>query len=40
MDCRSCHDPHASKDPKYFKEKMHPPFVSRSCEACHIVEQE
>jgi CO dehydrogenase/acetyl-CoA synthase gamma subunit (corrinoid Fe-S protein) len=36
MDCRDCHDPHASKDPKLFKEVIHPPFAARSCEDCHI----
>ncbi len=40
MDCMSCHDSHASKDPKYFKPTMHAPFASRSCDACHIVENE
>ena len=35
--CMSCHDPHASKDPKFFKETIHPPFAARSCEDCHIV---
>jgi predicted CXXCH cytochrome family protein len=37
MDCRVCHNPHTSKDPKFFKEVMHPPFAARSCETCHIV---
>ena len=37
MNCRSCHDPHASKDPKFFKTSVHPPFAGRSCEDCHIV---
>ncbi|MGZ6395875.1 MAG: cytochrome c3 family protein, partial [Pseudobdellovibrionaceae bacterium] len=37
MDCRTCHDPHASKDPKFFKAFIHPPFAGRSCEDCHIV---
>jgi hypothetical protein len=37
MNCRSCHDPHASKDPKFFKENVHPPFAGRSCDDCHIV---
>jgi hypothetical protein len=37
MDCRKCHDPHASKDLKFFKPYMHAPFAGRSCEDCHIV---
>ena len=37
MNCRSCHDPHASKDPKFFKENVHAPFAGRSCDDCHIV---
>jgi predicted CXXCH cytochrome family protein len=37
MNCRNCHDPHASKDPKFFKDVIHPPFAGRSCEDCHIV---
>ena len=40
MNCVSCHDPHASKDPKYFKPTMHAPFASRGCDACHIVEKQ
>jgi predicted CXXCH cytochrome family protein len=36
MDCKSCHDPHASKDPKFFKADVHAPFAARSCEECHI----
>jgi hypothetical protein len=36
MQCQSCHDPHASKDPKFFKSTIHPPFASRGCEECHI----
>ena len=39
MDCKSCHDPHASKDPKLFKENVHPPFAARSCDDCHIGEK-
>jgi predicted CXXCH cytochrome family protein len=39
MDCRSCHDPHASKDPKLFKDNVHPPFAARSCDDCHIGEK-
>jgi hypothetical protein len=37
MNCKSCHDPHASKDPKFFKGVVHPPFAGRSCEDCHLV---
>jgi predicted CXXCH cytochrome family protein len=37
MNCRNCHDPHASKDPKFFKENVHAPFAGRSCDDCHIV---
>jgi hypothetical protein len=37
MDCVSCHDPHASKDPKLFKSQVHAPFAGRSCEECHVV---
>jgi len=40
MNCMGCHDPHASKDPKYFKPTMHAPFAAKSCDACHIVEKE
>jgi predicted CXXCH cytochrome family protein len=36
MSCTSCHDPHTSKDPKFFKENVHPPFAARSCDECHI----
>jgi predicted CXXCH cytochrome family protein len=36
MDCVSCHNPHASKDPKYFKDVMHAPFAARSCQPCHL----
>jgi hypothetical protein len=39
MDCMSCHAPHASKDPKFFNERIHPPFAGRHCEECHIVEK-
>ena len=35
MACASCHDPHASKDPKLFKPVGHAPFMARQCEACH-----
>jgi predicted CXXCH cytochrome family protein len=37
MNCVSCHDPHASKDPKLFKDEVHAPFAARSCEECHVV---
>ena len=37
MHCEKCHDPHASKDPKFFKEYVHAVFASRSCDECHIV---
>jgi hypothetical protein len=37
MNCRSCHDPHSSTDPKFFKSHIHPPFAGRSCDECHIV---
>ena len=33
----SCHDPHASKDPKFFKASVHPPFAARDCGTCHVV---
>ena len=36
MNCVTCHTPHASKDPKFFKEKVHAPFAGRSCEDCHL----
>jgi predicted CXXCH cytochrome family protein len=39
MNCTKCHAPHASKDRDFFKEKMHKPFVERSCEECHVVSQ-
>jgi hypothetical protein len=37
MHCVACHEPHASKDPKLFREQQHPPFAARSCEECHTV---
>jgi hypothetical protein len=37
MDCVSCHDPHASKDPKLFRAEAHAPFAARACEECHVV---
>jgi len=37
--CMSCHDPHASKDPKFFKSNVHPPFDARDCETCHLTEK-
>ncbi len=36
MNCIGCHTPHASKDPKFFKENVHAPFAGRSCEDCHL----
>jgi hypothetical protein len=39
IDCRTCHDPHASKDPKFFKDNMHPPFAGRTCDDCHVVKK-
>jgi Zn-finger protein len=39
IDCRNCHNPHASKDPQYFKDEVHSPFAGRSCDDCHIVEK-
>jgi len=39
IDCRNCHDPHASKDPMFFKDVVHPLFKARACEDCHIVEK-
>jgi predicted CXXCH cytochrome family protein len=36
MRCQSCHDPHASKDPKFFKATTHAPFAARACDECHI----
>ena len=39
MNCNSCHAPHASKDKKFFKQKVHSPFAKRTCEDCHVVEQ-
>ncbi len=35
--CMSCHEPHASKDPKFFKASVHPPFAARDCDTCHVV---
>jgi predicted CXXCH cytochrome family protein len=40
MDCVSCHNPHTSKDPKFFKENIHPPFAGRSCDDCHLVQKQ
>ena len=39
MNCMDCHSPHASKDPKFFKNTVHPPFAARTCDDCHIVEK-
>jgi cytochrome c5 len=36
MQCQGCHDPHASKDPKFFKATSHAPFAARGCDECHI----
>jgi hypothetical protein len=36
IDCRTCHDPHASKHPKLFKAVLHPPFGGGSCGDCHV----
>ena len=36
IQCMSCHDPHASKDPKFFKASVHPPFAARDCDTCHV----
>jgi predicted CXXCH cytochrome family protein len=38
IDCRTCHEPHASKDPQFFKPVLHPPFAERSCGPCHSAE--
>jgi predicted CXXCH cytochrome family protein len=38
MACVSCHDPHASKDPKLFRARVHKPFAARECASCHVVE--
>jgi len=37
MDCRKCHAPHTSNDPKFFKAEVHKPFADRACKDCHIV---
>jgi predicted CXXCH cytochrome family protein len=37
VNCVSCHDPHASKDPKLFKSTVHAPFAARECAECHVV---
>jgi predicted CXXCH cytochrome family protein len=39
MSCVKCHNPHASKDPKYFKDVMHAPYAARSCVPCHVTGQ-
>jgi predicted CXXCH cytochrome family protein len=39
MDCRNCHAPHTSKDPKFFKADVHKPFADRACIDCHLVEK-
>ena len=39
MNCVQCHNPHASKDPQFFKDVMHAPFAARTCEPCHVVKQ-
>jgi predicted CXXCH cytochrome family protein len=36
MRCERCHDAHASKEPKFFKSNVHPPFAMRSCQDCHL----
>jgi hypothetical protein len=36
MHCERCHDPHASKQPHFFKSTLHPPFEAKTCEDCHL----
>ena len=36
MACGKCHAPHTSDDPKLFRKNAHAPFVSRSCNKCHL----
>jgi hypothetical protein len=36
MRCERCHEPHASKDPHFFKPNVHPPFGMKSCTDCHL----
>jgi predicted CXXCH cytochrome family protein len=38
IDCRKCHTPHVSKDPRLFKSVLHQPFSDKSCKDCHLVE--
>jgi predicted CXXCH cytochrome family protein len=39
MDCRNCHAPHTSNDPKFFRAELHKPFADRACKDCHLVEK-
>jgi hypothetical protein len=38
MNCVICHNPHASKDAKFFRANQHAPFAARTCDACHLVD--
>ena len=35
MDCKSCHDPHASRMAGMLLPEVHPPFGEGDCSACH-----
>jgi hypothetical protein len=35
IDCRSCHDPHASALAGMLLPELHPPFADGDCSLCH-----
>jgi hypothetical protein len=35
LDCRNCHDPHASAGVGLIFENSHSPFSDNSCDVCH-----
>ena len=35
IDCRKCHEPHASDDKRLILPQRHDPFISDACDACH-----
>ena len=39
MHCERCHDPHASKEPHFFKPNVHSPFLAKACTDCHLGKQ-
>jgi hypothetical protein len=35
MDCKSCHDPHASQMAGMLLPRVHAPFAEGDCSLCH-----